>query len=115
MISKELSSEVLDGLNEGWSILDYYTDKNEVCISFVKDNIEFDEEIINIHELAHKVKEWAIKIEYQLISFQGFNKKWYADIEWEQHVRRKKSFSASTEPEAIFKAGQWILDNKEVK
>jgi len=74
----------------------------------------------NIYELAHKCKEWAIakgfSIESRVITF---NKALVAvwDIEKMNCATRLDELSTvfNTEPEAIFKACQWILDNKETK
>lgn len=60
---------------------------------------------MNIHELAHKCKEWAMKqgivLEIMLKNYCQI-KIWYTEI---------TIVEADTEPEAIFKAAQWILDN----
>ena len=76
MISKELLSEVLE--TKAWDI----KISNNILICLIGDGSEYR---LNIHELAHKCKEWACTYKYLLES-------------------------GSTEPEAIFKACQWILD-----
>ena len=64
---------------------------------------------INIYELAHKCKEWALKHHYKVIS-----KPDNVPGLWEAYVNlsltSKHGEVADTEPEAIFKACQWILD-----
>ena len=72
---------------------------------------------INIYELAHKCKEWAYKRIEQLV-WDEHNKVIYiniygSDVVAEGGFTYDKSIEANTEPEAIFKACQWILDNKE--
>lgn len=62
---------------------------------------------INTHELAHMVKEWAMTKGFILYSsVYGFecyiDGRKFTDY---QDVR----FFSGTEPEAIFKAGEWIL------
>lgn len=61
---------------------------------------------INIYELAYKCKEWAFGKMFFLSS--GFD----TDGAFCLDRMNSKSFIAETEPEAIFKACQWILENK---
>jgi len=124
-ISKELLSEVL-GFNVTYV---------ETCTQTIKSRIKSDVSdsdiaihdgnsyrYINIHELAHKCKEWADSKGYTLNS-------WIADFTSDKILgwcelrdeRTGKSIkecpivSDNTEPEAVFKACQWILENKETK
>jgi hypothetical protein len=70
------------------------------------------ESAINVHELAHKCKEWAALKDYEIYSLDGFagmnpqggdgGSSYFLD-----------EFHGESEVEAIFKACQWILDNKE--
>ena len=72
----------------------------------------------NIYELAHKCKEWALSKGYILMSSPRTSTSFatcefckngecdYEDDLW-------NDFRADTKPEAIFKACQWILNNKE--
>lgn len=70
---------------------------------------------INIYELAHKCKEWAgwhdLKKWYQLQSGQ-----FISASTWECELRLQDKFidifQADSEPEAIFKACQYILENR---
>lgn len=99
MISKELLSEVLkiDDIvhiqKEGINYL-FISRANNPAV------------IINIYELAHKCKEWAniTKGKYLSSGYNEFDKKWEA-------MMMQYTFPADTEPEAIFKACKWILDN----
>lgn len=88
--------------------------ENELCYGFI--NIVknpyrevADFKFINIYELAHKCKEWANNKEFHLWSMQNecqletFKSSHNLDIE---------HFMADTEPEAIFKACEWILKDK---
>ncbi len=68
----------------------------------------------NIYELAHKCKEWAYSQGYILFSKIRLNSSLAScyfgtmgkhDYEDDYH----NDFRAETEPEAIFKACQWIL------
>jgi hypothetical protein len=75
-------------------------------------------ESINIHELAHKCKEWAKSLDYRILS--GYDD--CDDMEtWTVLINHRYGeggcscddfFEAETESEAIFQACQWILDNK---
>ena len=66
-------------------------------------------EEINIHELSHKCKEWARDMDYILVSnlnTVGARCDVYSGSDMVM------STDSDTEPQAIFKACQWILDNK---
>jgi len=71
---------------------------------------------INIYELAHKCKEWVFKTtEYSFSS--GISRTIHAACKNKIGdgvvMLGGKFFFADSEPEAIFKACQWILDNKD--
>jgi len=117
MINKELLSKVLD-INL----------KDNVCV--VVDNeihISFEDRVdkINIYELAHKCKEWIIDMEqnqgictHKTFYTQTDGYEWYcgfASIQttYDDEAILKDISKADTEVEAIFKATQWILDNKD--
>ena len=110
IISKELLSEVL-----GFKIDNCWVDGSNV--EWIKDGMSY----INIYELAHKCKEWAIDKDFIIeTEYEGKQKAFgsycicrifydgdkiydnYSECEYYQK-----------EPEAIFKACQWILDNKD--
>lgn len=67
----------------------------------------------NIYELAHKCKEWALNLGYILYStIYGYE----CYIDSRSFIDNTPiRFLAGSEPEAIFKACQWILDNKDNK
>ena len=69
---------------------------------------------INIYELAHKCKEWALKKDkYKwLFSYKAFIDCWCDIVDNHNRKNIIMSFRADTEPEAIFKACQWILENR---
>lgn len=99
--SKELLSEVL-----GNGIYVHVSLDN--CV--VSWNNANKDESINIYELAYKCKEWANK--------QNYDNNCFVVILYEDMTARVIitedgfGFNEKTEPEAIFKATQWILDNK---
>jgi len=103
MISKELLSEVLNvkviSIEVYTNGVDYYEEHGSTIH-------------INIHELTHKCKEWALTQNYIIKSF--ISDKGYAIIETKVGKDEIIDLKISnTEPEAIFKACQWILENKE--
>ena len=73
----------------------------------------------NIYELAHKCKEWAYIQGYVLFSKIRLNSSYascYFDImgihDYEDDFHN--DFRAETEPDAIFKACEWILDRNSI-
>ena len=113
MISKELLSEVL---NDKKILLS----KNDLLIG---DNVLlFDNQCnylvnINIYELSHKCKEWAFDKGYSLESAKRAvlgkdNKMTNAWIccGFTSTYEVLPNFTATTEPEAIFKACEWIME-----
>jgi hypothetical protein len=77
------------------------------------------DEKINIYELAHKCKEWAVMLQPNKQALSSYprwgNHKDYPETNGHyyicQHLVTGVQFEAETEPEAIFKACEWILDN----
>jgi len=106
MISKELLSEVLEiRVHET-----YFRDDGKLGIDYFKgDNnaVGFNSSI-NTYELAHKCKEWA--------SSNGFiisSTLCTCNIKTMFNHVPLHNFYGDTEPDAIFKACQHILDNKD--
>lgn len=113
MITKALLSEVL-GLES------YICEKapQTTNVRYKFDCIgEKRDSSINIHELAHRCKEWAFKQGYELQSRIMSNDSQKrgnccilkAECEYESCIKIE---NAHTEPEAIFAACQWLLDHK---
>lgn len=101
MISKELLSEILGS--------DIYL-KQEAYDGYM--------EYSNIYELAHKCKEWAFNqklLDRKPDIYSGLwkgissGRTMYRCILFLSIKRGKEKFEADTEPEAIFKACEWIL------
>lgn len=115
MISKELLNEVL-----GYEASYIQMVGTKLCFScHIKGGSN-----INIYELANKCKEWAMQTPYivdQLainidrICLPNKFKTRYWCVWLLRYRKVSEEFYADTEPEAIFKACQWILDNKEDK
>ena len=74
--------------------------------------------IINIHELVHKCKEWATEKGYEIVetTFMIRIKRvgQYKQKIWE-YPREMQDAGIYFSPSFTFKACQWILDNKETK
>jgi len=134
MISKELIKEVIQEEPDHIELIRGSKWENNIKQTILLSYNNGEEPIeINIYELAHKCKEWAIKNKYQMYSgittvaseirknyfFCAIKTKVYAyNKEYSnclpmflnnfQHI-----IIADTEPEAIFKACEYIL--KELK
>ncbi|MFW9625124.1 MAG: hypothetical protein ACMV1K_00155 [Sulfurospirillum sp.] len=113
--SKELLSEVL---GKDAKFHKYIEDRSVVL--YIQDIADCRE--INIYELAHKCKEWASLYGYDLFShrFNEHASYAYLDLDMKNVVPSNnkyifignyiKEFEADTEPEAIFKACEWIME-----
>lgn len=105
MISNELMSKVLDR-----EVLQYANGHYD----FILNGITYTSYPMNIHELAHRCKEWAYQnYSIMLESAVVFNASGCKVIDNTGFC--VMVVDAKTEPEAIFKACQWILDNKETE
>ena len=92
---------------------------------YIEDNILYFCELnkgINIYELAHKCKEWAMNKGFQIISglsdepaYRSSDEKAYAKINYysEDEIGNREYkdmyFMANTEVEAVIKASEYIL------
>ena len=104
MISIELLGEVLDA-----SVYELKIKGNTVFAVYDNGMPLMNDIPINIYELAHKCKEWAHSRNFMIQSYL-YNTKARADLLSSCDVDEK--FIADTEPEAIFKACEWILKAK---
>ena len=122
MISKELLSQILK-----IEVISYQMkQKNILAYEYNKvsknqwSGKTFCNRSINIYELAHKCKELAYSQGYVLFSKIRVNSSFascYFDTMGKHDYEDgfHNDFRAESEPEAIFKACQWILDNKDSK
>ena len=112
MISKELYEEVQKDYIDFKNITqdEYITifNKEEETVEYVNKHTWYEADSISIYKLAHKCKEWAYNNSYTLRSQL---KVCYCRFPIHNDIE-EKIFKADTELEAIFKACQWILDNK---
>lgn len=68
----------------------------------------------NIHELAHKCKEWILAEGYSFFSYSDDNSEWYAQCKLVTTDIQPLTWSvADTEPDAIFEAAEWVRQQKE--
>lgn len=114
IISKELLSVILNTnvievyyhKNQGWK----YKTKME-RLGWVS---QFEVPLPNIYELAHKCKEWAYEKKYYIQSYLStdmpFGCAILDTIFDDEQIVDNNIFYADTEPEAIFKACQYILE-----
>ena len=122
MISKELLSVVL-----GIPLLHIrYNDTTNLYEIFKEDLFNWSDGSygrwsnleVNIYEFAHKCKEWAVNLspnKHALSSYPRWGdirnyKKTNGSYYICQHLVSGVQFEAETEPEAIFKACEWILE-----
>ena len=121
MISKELLSEVL-GCDccslKCSSTTIHYEYKFDVTLS---EAMQKNKAEINIYEMAHKCKEWAMQVPYIADQLAiNINRTCLQDkfktnywCVWILNSKRvSPEFYAETEPEAVFEACEWILKNK---
>jgi len=117
-ISKELLSAVLNEKvaritdTTNFNMLEYEISKQTIDTS----NIAFRS--INIYELSNKCKEWANNqgsyYLYSRPSFEGvgaicyISNDFYIDGHWNSDLWN--TFKARTEPEAIFKSCEWVME-----
>ena len=102
MISRELISRVL---NLNITLVDTKYSETTKRIRYVtSDNNDY---YIDVYNLAHKCKEWALKNDCQLLSCIKESNS-LCDI-YSNTYNCKFTHYADTEAEAIFKACQWVL------
>jgi len=119
MISKELFIEVYGEILDRF---DSYDGRIIDIKQYLDDSIQVDYIMkgysnsmincysINIYELAHKCKEWALDYVDNIGSGRDKSK---LNVGWCICNNGEIQEYAKTEIEAIFKACQWILDNKD--
>lgn len=116
MISNQLLSEVLGYEIYKVSLLN----KDGVHINITGNTEKYTPNTTqhNIFELAHKCKDWAHNNNYILIITYFGAGKTKVDLSHRNllpKIRIDNWETSSTEPEAIFKACEWILQNRSSK
>lgn len=115
MISKELLTAIRKDEHKVLNTdLNYLEEDNK--IGYFLDNRHWY--FINIYELAHRCKEWARDNEFFLRSFYDYEGAfcYISAPAWVDKIEISKTgFCSESEPEAIFQACEWILEqiNKE--
>ena len=107
MISKELLSEVL-GINDINLILDENNEINYTRYANITRGLR--DVFINKYELAHKCKEWAFANGYYLTIYNDA-----IDVVLQSNCKILENVTNDNfmyDPNLVFKACQWILDNK---
>ncbi len=123
MISKELLSEVFTDGQQDFEVIGIYPE-DERLLEYVwiqelpdysGDGFKRVPMKINIHELAHKCKEWAYEQDYIVCSEKlrigGWGACVFAPDNNTCYPTISAPFNADTEPEAIFNACEWVLEN----
>lgn len=101
--SKELLSAVLDE-----NIIESYEASGYIYYHSAEDEINGEKDRkINIHELAHKVKEWAYYEKNLSI------REYLERGEWRIEVNIAEAFYAETSYSGVFKAAEWILNQQD--
>jgi hypothetical protein len=127
MISKELLSEALGVKTRSHSKVHYKDNtisyEADLKIRDIAEKVNSKQFLdvvswgnINIHELANKCKGWAYEHGYAITS--GVDTKNSIGVARMHKIEEVdnpiyKYYNETTEPEAIFKACQWILENKD--
>ena len=107
-VSKELLNEVL-----GEQVHEIQILKNKAIFGGIQLWIysESHDVAVNIHELAHKCKEWIKSTShYELVIYDSNVYLTTCGLGGEGGFYYDYKFIADTEPEAVFKACQWVLD-----
>lgn len=128
MISKELLSEVLN-----INVTDVEYDEKLRCINYgIDGDKDYRRKLENVYELAHKCIEWAFKNKIQVYALNKWKYKetLLGPTEMKYKVVTKTfeeslfdaigkatidCFYADTMPEAVFKACEWIMKEKDKK
>ena len=119
--SKELLSEVLDTTITELAFKNNYVEYTSSISGNPYCYITYDK--INIYELAHMCKVWATENKYTILTEDMYPNGYFAYVLSNkesienygylcEHKVIKDIPHNKTEPEAIFKACQWILDNR---
>ena len=116
MISKELFIKVIGVANDMYGFDDPRVANDATNAIVLPHNHQHSRDIfINVYELAHKCKEWIYNQEIDIsIQYHGLSDVTNGIIRVSIHPNNQTLVvDSNDENEAIFKACQWILDNKE--
>jgi len=112
MISQELLSTVLDRpikyIESDIKKINYNINGSITEGTIAYFNIEW--KFINIYELAHLVKEWALDAFLLESDITGECRVYPIDPNHKAIMALEIEFIEDTEPDAIFAAGEWVLE-----
>ena len=105
MISKELLEAI--------SVLDTVENIHERTASSIDIGTDVPpySHMANVYEVAHACKVWALtKCDSVISTYWNKDINKFVSLIMENWLEDNYSFEASSEPEAVFKAAQWIYD-----
>ena len=118
-ISKELLSEVLKMEVVKHSLLNKSNKSFNVTYMQSEDSLKANWMPVNVYEFAFKCKDWAFSKGYIVSSgltpVLGVNKDGWAEVFSSSFPLdgKLRTFKQLSEPEAVFKACEWILKEQE--
>lgn len=90
--------------------------KSDNTVFYYIENEYGEMQNINIYELMHMVKEWAWKLKrFTITSYIRYKKSW-AKLWVNEFLDDRDDeilYKGKTEPEAVFKCGEWVLKELE--
>ncbi|MGJ0302490.1 hypothetical protein NG774_04085 [Aliarcobacter cryaerophilus] len=118
-ISKELLGSVMEFKKQNVysKDLDFIRlNENNIQFAFKTEHNIQNVFSINIYEFAFKGKEWLIKNNFSYtVYYDDYFKNFRCTILSIIGYEKRETFTANTEIEAIIKACEWILENKDNK
>ena len=108
MISKELLVAVLNIKNKITHIDMSVNNRYVYCYFLTDKDYLAKERKVDTYELMHKCKEWALNKGYQINSWINGCSIFFSDT----HEPYLVNYEAESEPEAVYKACEFILNNK---
>lgn len=107
-VSKELLSEVL-----GYAVSSIYIAPNG---NFIEAQSKYRDERISIYEFQHKCKEWAYERDFYIYSIFTFAGEGACYVTKDNEVQKRlATFAGDSEPEAVFKATSYIMEQLKQK
>ena len=100
----ELLKEILEQ-----DVKEYRLENNELIYILENDTAEIpDLHSINMYELSHKCKVWANFNNYIIdVNYRSENE---VNVYWMSKLNNKMSFKYNSEPESVFEACKYILE-----
>jgi len=105
MISRELLRRVI-GTGYEITILNF----NRGTVSYMIEDEDLKTYHLNLHELTAKCKEWVSKQGFMMTVYHHLDTVAVTLSDGNAHLYSQASMVVYTEPEAVFKACQWVLE-----